>query len=270
MLAVAALLVQLPTSCAADPQPILVIASTTSLEDSGLLGALLPAFEAEHGIGTRSIAVGSGQALELGRRGDADVLLVHSPREEQRFMEEGHGTRRDAVMENDFVIAGPATDPAGLRGGRDAVAALGAVAAASEEWISRGDGSGTHDLEMRLRDEAGPEVEQLRVADVGQGMTETLTIASERGAYTLTDRATLLTLGDVVSLAVLVEGDERLRNVYSVIVAGRARNVEMAVAFADWLLSPAAGRIIAGHGTERHGTALFRLIRSGTVDGPLR
>lgn len=263
LVAAAAVLAGTSLSCAGGSPPLIVIASTTSLEDSGLLAVLLPAFEAERGIGTRLIAVGSGQALELGRRGDADVLLVHSPVDEVQFMANGHGDRRDSVMENDFVIVGPASDPAGLRGGRDGVAALRAVAGAGAEWVSRGDDSGTHRLELRLRDEAGPgAVEDLRISDVGQGMAETLTIASERGAYVLTDRATLLTLGEVVALDVLVEGDERLRNVYSVIVTRRARDAALAEAFADWLLSPAAGGIIAAHGTDRHGTALFRRIGS--------
>lgn len=258
--AIGALVVTLLTlagACARPAQP-LVLASTTSTEDSGLFDLLLPAFGAahpEHAV--RLVAVGSGQALQLGERGDADVLLVHSPAAEQRFMAAGHGVARRPVMHNDFVLVGPADDPAGIRG-LDPVAALRRVAASRATFISRGDESGTHSRERALWADAGIRPEgRPWYMDVGQGMGETLAIAGERRAYTLSDRGTYLSLTQRDALDVLVEKHDALANPYTVIVAVRARNRRGARAFADWITSPPARHLIAQYGSDRYGQPLF-------------
>ena len=234
-----------------------VLASTTSTEDSGLFDALLPAFSAAHPeYAVQLIAVGSGQALELGARGDADVLLVHSPAAEAEFMAAGHGVTRAAVMHNDYVILGPAEDPAGARG-RDAVHAFRRIAAAGGPFISRGDGSGTEAKELALWARAGLVPAAPWHVDVGQGMGETLAIAGERRAYTLADRGTYLFLRERDGLEVLVEGDPLLFNPYHVIVPRQARNTSGGRAFATWITGPAARTLIGRHGVERYGQPLF-------------
>jgi tungstate transport system substrate-binding protein len=257
--------------CARDAPRSLVLATTTSLEDSGLLEALLPVFEQAHpGVRVRVLAVGTGQALALGRSRDADVLLVHSPADEAAFLDAGHGELRWPVMENDFVIVGPPADPAGLRGGRDAVAALRRLAAQRATWASRGDSSGTHRAEQRLQSAAGlTNGSGLHVLEVGQGMAETLVLASERGAYALTDRGTYRSLREKLALDVLVEGDPRLRNVYSVIIVRGASNSRDAKAFADWLRSQEAQLLIANFGRERYGGSLFTPVLRTANDGSL-
>lgn len=234
-----------------------VLASTTSTEDSGLFDALLPAFAGSHPeYAIRLVAVGSGQALELGARGDADVLLVHSPAAETQFMAAGHGATRAAVMHNDYVIVGPAEDPAGVRG-RDAAHAFRRIAAAGAPFISRGDGSGTHAKELALWTRVGVAPTAPWHVDVGQGMGETLAVAGERRAYTLADRGTYLFLKDRDGLEVLVEGDSVLFNPYHVIVPRRARNARGGRAFAAWITAPAAQALIGRHGVERYGQPLF-------------
>lgn len=255
LLAAAALL----TACG--PRQEIILASTTSTLDSGLFDALLPAFEREHpDISVKVIAVGSGEAMALGRRRDADVLLVHSPADENAFMTDGHGERRMPVMKNDFVILGPASDPAGIRDSRDAAAALRAIAAAGQSFVSRGDSSGTHRKEMALREAAGVGSES--VTEVGQGMGEALAIASEREAYILSDRGTYLALSPSLELDVLVEGDPRLENPYSVITVRGARNAAAAGVFADWIVSRDAAAIIRSFGIDRFGQPLFFPARS--------
>jgi tungstate transport system substrate-binding protein len=247
----------------------LVLASTTSTEDSGLFDRLLPAFAAAApDYDVRLVAVGSGQALRLGERGDADVLLVHSPAEEARFMAAGFGEERRPVMHNEFVIVGPGADPAGARG-RDPAGALRAIAEAGSPFVSRGDDSGTHRKEQALWRAAGvsPEREPW-YADVGQGMGETLAVAAERGAYTLTDVATFLFLEQLGGLRVLVEGDSALRNPYSVIVATRARNRAGARAFARWITAPAAQQLIGAHGRAEFGRPLFIPVNDSTGGQP--
>lgn len=237
----------------------LVVATTTSLDDSGLLHELVPAFERAHaGVRVHVIAVGTGQALALGRRRDADVLFVHAPADEERFIAAGHGGQRSTVMQNDYIMVGPPADPAGIRGGSDAVAALRRVASRAVEWISRGDSSGTHRMEQQLWRLAGnvPDA-RVQVVDAGQGMAETLVLTSERRAYTLTDRATYRALQDRLQLAVLVEDQTRLRNVYSVVTVRHAAHPADAIAFAEWLTAPAAQRIIANFGRDRFGSSLF-------------
>jgi tungstate transport system substrate-binding protein len=229
----------------------IVLATTTSVDDSGLLDELIPAFREEHpDMGVKRVAVGSGQALALGRRGDADVLLVHDPEEEQEFMDAGHGRRHLPLMRNDYVLAGPAADPAGVRGAGSAATALRAVADAGAVFVSRGDSSGTHRTELRLWQAAGLSGQQMsaRVVDAGQGMAETLMIASERSAYTLADRATFLALARAHRLAILYEGDSTLSNTYSVITVKDSRNPAAAEVFADWIIGAAAARIIGSFG----------------------
>lgn len=253
---VAFMLLLLATSCRRVPEP-LVLASTTSTEDSGLFDVLVPAFERAHADQKiQLIAVGTGQALELGRRGDADVLLVHAPAAEQTFMAEGRGELRWPVMYNDFVVVGPASDPAHIRG-LPLADALRALATSHTPFISRGDDSGTHKKEQSLWQAAGVRPAGEWYSDVGQGMGETLAIAGERQAYTLSDRATFLALQQRGTLSVLVAGDAALFNPYSVIVVRGARNQRGARAFAEWITSAAGQRVIGEFGVRRFGRQLF-------------
>lgn len=252
-----ALLLSLAVLASACDQPHeLILASTTSTVDSGLLDGLIAAFEREHeDVRIKVIAAGSGEAMALGRRGDADILLVHSPAEEQVFMAAGHGVQRLPVMWNEFVIVGPPEDPAGVRGESSAIAALRRIAARDAAFVSRGDSSGTHLRELELWEAAG--TTPVTRAEVGQGMGEALTIASERGAYVLSDRGTYLALSENLRLDVLVEGDPRLVNPYHVITVRDSRNAEHARAFAEWLISPRAAALIRAHGAAGSGQPLF-------------
>ncbi len=250
----------LAASCGIGDAPAarLIIASTTSTEDSGLFDVLIPAFEAAHpDVDAVVIAVGSGEAMALGRQGDADVLLVHSPAAESAFVAEGYGVDRREVMYNDFVIVGPAADPAGVRGLRDAADAIARIAAARATFVSRGDDSGTHKNERALWRAAGIDAAGGWYRQAGQGMGDVLRIASEAGAYTLSDRGTYLFLRDALTLDLLVEGDPRLRNQYSVILVERAMNASAAAAFHAWIRGPDAQPLIAGYGAGRFGRPLF-------------
>ncbi|HSJ05307.1 MAG TPA: substrate-binding domain-containing protein [Longimicrobiales bacterium] len=240
----------------------LVLASTTSLYDSGLLDVLLPAFAAVHpDIRVRLVAVGSGHALELGRRGDADVLLVHSPTDEIEFMRAGYGSSRVTVMRSDFIIIGPATDPAGVRDAPDATDVMRRIAAAGARFVSRGDDSGTHRKEAELWAAAGlggthGEAPANRI-EAGQGMGETLAIASERGAYTLTDRGTFSTVSGNLRLVRLFSGDPALLNEYSVITVAESRRPADAATFAGWLASDEAAAVISGFAADETGAPVF-------------
>lgn len=241
--------------------PALILATTTSTQDSGLLDVLVPAFEAETGYTVQIVAVGTGEALKMGEEGNADVLLVHAPSTEVTFMEGGFGSDRRLVMHNDFVIVGPANDPAGIRG-FDPVEALTAIATRGASFASRGDDSGTHKKELSLWKNAGTDpAGQAWYIETGQGMGATLTIASETGAYTLTDRATYLANRDNLSLEILVEGDASLLNVYHVIVVNSElwpyANNAGAIAFADFITSEKGQEIIADFGVEEFGQPLF-------------
>lgn len=234
----------------------LILASTTSTVDSGLLDVLIRAYTDERDdVRIKVIAVGSGEAMALGRRRDADILLVHSPGDEEAFMAAGHGARRLPVMANEYVLVGPPDDPGGVRGERSVVAALRRIAMRDAPFVSRGDSSGTHRKELALWAAAGT-LPQLR-AEVGQGMGEALTIASERGAYILSDRGTYLALGDNLRLEVLVQGDTLLANPYSVITVRGSHNAQHAADFAEWLVSPAAAEVIRSFGTDEYGASLF-------------
>jgi tungstate transport system substrate-binding protein len=229
----------------------IVMASTTSTEQSGLFGHLLPAFKQASGIEVRVVALGTGQALDMGRRGDADVVFVHDRVAEQKFVADGYGLKRQPVMYNDFVIVGPAADPAGVKG-KDVVAALGKLAAGPAEFVSRGDKSGTHAAELRYWKAAGIDTPAGKVPghkECGCGMGPALNIASSTDAYALTDRGTWLSFKNRGQLAVLVEGDKRLFNQYGVIVVNPAKHPhvkhDMAQAFADWVASPKGQATIA-------------------------
>lgn len=231
----------------------IVMASTTSTEQSGLFGHLLPAFKAASGIDVRVVALGTGQALDMGRRGDADILFVHDQAAEEKFVADGWGLKRSPVMYNDFVLIGPKSDPAGVRG-QDIVAAMGQLAAGKAEFISRGDKSGTHAAELRFWKAAGIDAPTTKVAgykECGCGMGPALNIAASANAYVLADRGTWLSFKNRADLGVLVEGDKRLFNQYGVIVVNPARHPhvkkEQAQAFADWVLSPAGQAAIAGY-----------------------
>lgn len=242
-------------------QPALVLATTTSTQDSGLLDELLPRFTAETGLRVKAVAVGSGEALAMGRRGDADVLLVHSKAAEDEFMAQGFGSLRLDVMHNDFVLVGPPSDPAGVKG--LAVAdALRAIAGKGALFVSRDDRSGTHARELDLWREAGiaPAKKGWYVA-AGQGMGETARVASEKRAYTLADRGTFLALGKTLALAILVEGGTELRNSYRVIVVRPrekpAPRDAQARRFAAWLVSAPVQMAIGAFGREKYGQPLF-------------
>lgn len=258
-LALLCLLLLWPAGAAADPR--LVLASTTSTQNSGLFDLLLPAFEREKGVSVHVIAVGTGQALALGRRGDCDLLFVHDPAAEERFVKEGWGLARRQVMYNDFVLVGPPNDPAGVRG-MDVVAAFRRLSARGFRFASRGDDSGTHRRELELWRRAGAAPRGAGYLAVGQGMEQTLRLASELGLYALSDRGTWLAVRGrhPLRLSLLVEEGPLLRNQYSVIVVNPARHPHVkakeATAFAEWVTSPAAQAIIGGL-RDRGGHPLF-------------
>jgi tungstate transport system substrate-binding protein len=231
----------------------IVVASTTSTEQSGLFGYLLPLFTAKTGIEVRVVAVGTGQALDIGRRGDADVVFVHDRAAEDKYMAEGFGVRRFNVMYNDFVIVGPKSDPASA-GGKDVLAALRAIAGAKAAFISRADRSGTHAAELRYWKDAGIDLAAAKgpwYREIGQGMGAALNMASADNAYLLADRGTWLSFRNRGELAILVEGDKRLFNQYGVMLVNPAKhpNVKAAdgQAFVDWLISPEGQASIAGY-----------------------
>ncbi len=238
-----------------------ILATTTSTQDSGLLDVLVPLFERQTGYHLKPIAVGSGAALKLGQEGEADVLLVHAPADEEAFMVAGYGVDRHLVFYNDFVIVGPMDDPAGVAGTASAVEALRKIAAAKVAFVSRGDDSGTNKKELALWQATGITPTGSWYVESGTGMGDTLNIASERDAYTLTDRGTYLALQSRLSLKVLVEGDEGLVNVYHVIAVNPAAhpavNTAGAQAFVAFLLDPATQQVVGDFGRERFGQPLF-------------
>ncbi|TKK90818.1 tungsten ABC transporter substrate-binding protein [Herbidospora galbida] len=241
-------------------QKSLILATTTSTQDSGLLDELLPAFTRDSGWQVKTLAVGSGQAIELGRRGEADVLLVHSPAAETEFVAEGTAGARRLVMHNDFVLVGPKEDPADIKNA-NAAEALKKIAAAEAVFVSRGDESGTHAKEKGLWPKAGVTPGGSWYQSTGQGMGETLRVASEKAGYTLSDRATYLAQRGTLSLEVLSEGDPGLLNVYHVIEmtkkAGDLVQPDGAKAFADWIVAPPAQRLIGEFGRAKFGQPLF-------------
>ena len=243
-----------PTELRAAGEDTITVASTTSTEQSGLFGFLLPRFTARTGIAVKVVAVGTGQALDIGRRGDADVVFVHDRPAEDKFMAEGQGVRRFDVMYNDFVVIGPKSDPARIGGGKDVIQAFRKIAAGRAPFISRGDRSGTNAMELRYWKAAGTAIDPARDAwyrEIGQGMGPALNMASATGAYVLSDRGTWLSFKNRGDLTVLVQGDQRLLNPYGVMLVNPAKHPSVkAVAgqrFVDWLVSAEGQRAIADY-----------------------
>jgi tungstate transport system substrate-binding protein len=259
LIAVAAILVGGPTLA---EERSIVVASTTSTQDSGLFGHILPLFKARTGIDVKVVAQGTGQALDTGRRGDADVVFVHAKSAEEKFLAEGWSAKRYPVMYNDFVLIGPQSDPAGIRGSRDIVAALVTLKRRAIPFISRGDRSGTHIAEIELWRLAGIDI----AADngpwyraIGQGMGAALNTAAAANAYVLADRGTWLSFRNKGDLVIAVEGDKRLFNQYGVMLVDPRRHpsvkAELGQQFIDWLISPEGQAAIAGY--KINGEQLF-------------
>ena len=232
----------------------IIVASTTSTEDSGLFGYLLPLFKTSTGIDVKVVALGTGQALDTARRGDADVVFVHAKSEEEKFLAEGFGVQRYPVMYNDFVLIGPASDPAGIKGSKDIAAALKTLKTRGLPFISRGDRSGTHIAELKLWKEAGIDIAAEKGSwykAIGQGMGAALNTAAASGAYVLADRGTWLAFKNKGDLAIAVQGDKRLFNQYGVMLVNPAKHPtvkkEAGQKFVDWLISPEGQRDIAGY-----------------------
>jgi len=238
-----------------------ILSTTTSTQDSGLLDLLIPLFEQQSGYTVKTIAVGTGQALALAERGDADVVLAHAPSLENESVAKGKLLNRRLVMYNDFIIVGPKDDPAKVRAVKSAATALQAIAQAKATFASRGDKSGTHNMELSLWKLAGVAPTAPWYIESGQGMGATLGIARERNGYALTDRATYLALSKNLGLPILVQGDRRLLNVYSVLEVNPANgpriNVAGGKAFADFMVSPRIQKVIQGFGVEKFGESLF-------------
>lgn len=245
-------------------QKALILATTTSTQDSGLLDVLVPMFEKQSGYFVKTISVGSGQAMKMGERGEADVLLVHSPEAEKTFVAQGFGINRRLVMHNDFILLGPAKDPAKIRGTKTAAEALKKIAASGALFLSRGDNSGTHSKEKGLFKAAGVAPEgQKWFQQTGLGMGETLNVAAEKDGYLLSDRGTYLALNKKkqLGLEILVAGEPKLLNVYHVIEVNPAKwpkvNSAGAKAFADFMVSRPAQDVITTFGVKQFGSALF-------------
>jgi tungstate transport system substrate-binding protein len=240
---------------------VVILSTTTSTQDSGLLEVLVPTFEKQSGLTVKTISVGTGQALALAARGEADVTLAHAPALERKYVEDGKMRNRRLVMYNDFVIIGPEDDPAKIKGIPKAVDALKRIAASGSRFVSRGDKSGTHVLEQGLWKQAGIEPAAPWYIESGQGMGATLGIANDRRAYTISDRGTYLAFGKRIAVAVLVEKDRPLLNIYSVMEVNPANgprvNAAGGKAFADFMLTPEVQGVIRTFGVDKYGQALF-------------
>lgn len=240
----------------------LILATTTSTQDSGLLDVLIPAFEKKTGLFVKTIAVGSGQAMAMGEKGEADVLLVHSPAAEKKFMDDGFGASRALVMHNDFIVVGPASDPSGIKGMKPSSAAFKAIAEKGGLFLSRGDKSGTHSKELALWKGVGITAEgKPWYQSTGLGMGQTLSVAAEKKGYTLADRGTYLSMKKNLGLEILVEGDKDLLNVYHVVTVNAAKwpkvNADGAKAFAEFMVAADTQKIVGTYGTEKYGAPLF-------------
>ncbi len=251
---------EVPTK-AAPANPELILSTTTSTRDSGLLDVLLPMFQEQTGYNVKMVAVGTGAALKMGEEGNADVLLVHAPAAEVTYMEGGFGKDRFLVMHNDFVIVGPKDDPAGINGMPTAIDAFKAIADEKATFVSRGDNSGTNKMELTLWKGAGVEPAGAWYLESGQGMGDTLNIANEKMGYTLTDRATYLAYQDKLDLSILVEGDPALLNVYHVMTVNPDKwpkvNYDGAIAFAKFMTDPVTQKVISDFGIDKYGQPLF-------------
>jgi tungstate transport system substrate-binding protein len=253
-LAVVAIVALLSPCLAVAQERSIIVASTTSTEQSGLFGFILPLFTARTDIRVNVVAVGTGQALDIGRRGDADVVFVHDRPAEDKFMAEGFGVKRYDVMYNDFVVIGPKADPAHISGGKDVVEAFRKIAATQAPFVSRGDRSGTHAAELRYWKDAGVDIDAAKgpwYRDIGQGMGAALNMASSANTYVLADRGTWLSFKNRGELAILVEGDKRLFNQYGVMLVNPAKHPHVKVAegqaFVDWLISGDGQKTIAAY-----------------------
>lgn len=243
-------------------QKNIILATTTSTQDSGLLDVLIPVFEKKTGYFIKTIAVGSGQAMAMGQKGEADVLLVHSPDAEVKFVAQGYGVNRRLVMHNDYIVVGPGKDPAGIKGMKSTVEAFKKIAAKKTLFMSRGDNSGTNAKEKAIWKASGIDPEKEKwYQQTGLGMGQTLNVASEKGAYTLADRGTYLALKKRLGLDILAEGDAILLNIYHVIEANPAKwpkvNAAGAKAFIDFMVSKEVQDIIKIFGVDKYGSPLF-------------
>lgn len=247
------------TACGDESSGPIILATTTSVEDTGLLEQLLPAFhEAHPGMTVQAVATGTGQALVLGRRGDADVLIVHSPVDENRFVAEGHGVDRQPLMYNEFVLLGPPEDPADIAGLTNIGDAFQRIAQGQLTFVSRGDDSGTHRRERSIWSAIGVTPEEPWYVEAGLGMGDALRVASERRAYILSDIATYLTNRAALDLEIVSQSDPRLVNQYSVMRVSRAANERGAIAFINWVTGPEAAAIIEGIANDPFGAPVFR------------
>jgi tungstate transport system substrate-binding protein len=242
-------------------QQEVILATTTSVQDTGLLDVIVPLFEKESGYRLKAVAVGTGQALAMAARGEADVVLAHAPDAEKKYVAEGTLVNRRLVMHNAFLLAGPAADPAKVKGTANALVALKKIAEAKAPFVSRGDDSGTHKLEKKLWEQAGIKPVGEWYLEVGQGMGRTLSIAGEKQAYVLSDRASYLAFQKTTSLAVLLEGDPTFLNLYHVMEVNSEKfpkvNAKGGKAFADFLLSATVQDLLKTFGVDKYGEALF-------------
>jgi len=262
MMVFAAAILVSNTDAAQPAQKNLILATTTSTQDSGLLDELIPIFEKKTGYFVKTIAVGSGQAMAMGSKGEADVLLVHSPAAEKKFMADGNGVNRRLVMHNDYIIVGPPSDPAKIRGMKKAADAFRKIAASGSVFVSRGDNSGTHAKEKDIWKAAGVKYEGEKwYQQTGLGMGQTLSVAAEKKTYTLADRGTYLALKKNLGMDILVEGDGILLNIYHVIEVNPKKwtkaNFNGAKAFADFMVSRPTQAIIKTFGVKKYGSPLF-------------
>ncbi|MGE5673554.1 MAG: substrate-binding domain-containing protein [Mycobacterium leprae] len=250
-----------PAATPTPKNPDLILATTTSTQDSGLLDLLLPLFEKKTGYKVKTVAVGTGAALAMGEKGEADVLLVHAPDSEKPLVDKGEAIDRKLVMHNDFVIVGPKDDPAKVKGTKTAIEALKKIADAQAIFVSRGDDSGTDKMEKSLWKTAGIKAEGKWYQSTGSGMGQTLSVANEKNGYTLTDRATYLATKKNLSLEIVLEGDAPLLNIYHVMQVNPAKfskvNAEGARAFSDFLLSAETQDVIGKFGVDKYGQQLF-------------
>jgi tungstate transport system substrate-binding protein len=252
-----------PIPRSSDPKAV-ILATTTSTQDSGLLDVVVPPFEKQGGWQVKTVSVGTGAALALGARGEADVVLVHAPEAEQQWMAQGYGSERLLVMHNDFIIVGPPSDPASIKGDPSAQDALERIASKQASWVSRDDASGTDQLEKQLWKQAAidPKGKPWYITS-GQGMGATLTLADQKNAYTVSDRATYLSRKSTLQSAILVEGDRTLLNIYHVMPVNPAKfpnvrlNVTGGKAFADFMVAPDTQQVIAAFGKDKYGEQLF-------------
>lgn len=263
-LIIAAIIVALGTATvfAAPKQKNIILATTTSTQDSGLLDVLIPMFEKETGYFVKTIAVGSGQAMAMGQKGEADVMLVHSPDAEKKFIEQGYGINRRLIMHNDFIIVGPGADPAKIKGVKSSTEALKVIAKVNALFLSRGDNSGTNAQEKKLWKQASINPEgQKWYQQTGLGMGQTLNVTSEKKGYTLADRGTYLAMKKNLGLDILVEGDAALLNIYHIMEINVTKwpkvNADGAKAFADFMVSKKTQDIIKTFGVDKFGSPLF-------------